>query len=178
MGNRISHQSVVGSSIKRLAAMKKYVTDSKLTIPVGGKLLNPAQVAAIFQSSLDTQAAVAAQHAAYKGAMADRDEAEDLRRVADEAMKNWILQLFGDGSTEATEFGYAARRKPEVSAEARAKAVELNRATREARGTKGKKEKLKIRGRLPASVEPNPSGPPAGASPPNEALPPTATTWS
>ncbi len=129
--------------------MKKYVTDRKITIPLAGKLLNPAQVAAIFQESLDAQAAVAAKLAAYKGAISARDAAEKRHLAADEAMKSLVLQLFGDGSMEATEFGYAARKKPEISAEDRARAVELRRATREARGTRGKKEKLKIRGAMP-----------------------------
>jgi hypothetical protein len=80
-------------------------------------------------------------------------------------MKSWILQLFGDGSTEATEFGYAARKKPEISAEDRAKAVELRRATRDARGTMGKKEKLKIRGVVPSVPASEPAGSPATATP-------------
>jgi hypothetical protein len=149
MGKRFSHDATVATASKRLAAMKKYVTGRKVTIPLAGKLLKPAEVTAIFQESLDTQAAVAAKLAAYKGALSDRDAAEKRRLAADEAMKNWVLQLFGHGSTEATEFGYAARRKPEMSAEDRAKAVELRRATRDARGTMGKKEKLKIRGVVP-----------------------------
>ena len=66
MGNRFSHQSVVSSSIRRVTAMKKYVTDHTITIPVRGKLLNPAQLLAIFQASLDTQAAVSAKQAEYK----------------------------------------------------------------------------------------------------------------
>jgi hypothetical protein len=136
--------------------MKKYVTDHTITIPVRGKLLNPAQLLAIFQASLDTQAAVSAKQAEYKGAMTDRDEAEELRQVADEAVKNWVLGLYGDGSAEANEFGYAARRKPTMSAEDRARAVEQNRATREARGTMGRRQKLKIRGIVPIPSEKEP----------------------
>jgi hypothetical protein len=37
MGNRFSHDATVASATKRLAAMKKYVTDRKVTIPLAGK---------------------------------------------------------------------------------------------------------------------------------------------
>ena len=96
MGKRFSHNASVASASRRLAAMKKYVTGRKVTIPLAGKLLTPAQVAAIFQDILDTQAAVARQLAAYKGAITARDAAETRRLAADAAMKSWILQLFGD----------------------------------------------------------------------------------
>ena len=156
MGKRFSHNATVASASRRLAAMKKYVAGRKVAIPLAGKLLTPAQVAAIFQESVNTHAAVAQRLAAYKGAITERDAADERRLAADEAMKSWVLQLFGDGSAEATEFGYAARKKPQISAEDRAKAVERRQATRDARGTMGKKEKLKIRGVVPsvAAVEP------------------------
>jgi hypothetical protein len=165
MGKRFSHNATVASASRRLGAMKKYVTGRKVTIPLAGKLLTPAQVATIFQESLDTQAAVAQRLAAYKGAIAERDAAEKRRLAADEAMKGWVLQLFGDGSTEAVEFGYAARKKPEMSAEDRAKAVELRRATREARGTMGKKQKLKIRGVVPLIAASETASSPATLTP-------------
>jgi hypothetical protein len=165
MGKRFSHNATVAAASRRLAAMKKYVTVRKVTIPLAGKLLTPAQVAAIFQESLDTQAAVAQKLAAYKGAISERDATEERRLAADEAMKGWVLQLFGDGSTEATEFGYAARKKPEISAEDRAKAVELRLATREARGTMGKKQKLKIRGVVPPVAANEPVSSPESAIP-------------
>lgn len=165
MGKRFSHDAIVASARRRLAAMKKHLAGRKVTIPLAGKLLTPAQVAAIFQESLDTQAAVAQKLAAYKGAIAARDAAEKRRLAADEAMKSWALQLFGDGSIEATEFGYAARKKPEISAEDRAKAVELRRATRAARRTMGKKQKLKIRGVVPPVAAAAPASSPATVTP-------------
>jgi hypothetical protein len=174
MGKRFSHNVTVASAIRRLAAMKKFVAGRKVTIPLAGKLLTPAQVAAIFQESLDTQAAVAQKLAAYKGAISERDAAEKRRLAADEAMKNWVLQLFGDGSAEANEFGYAARKKPEISAEDLAKAVELRRATREARGTRGKKQKLKIRGVVPPVVASEPVSSPVTVTPAPQ-VQPTAT---
>lgn len=177
MGKRFSHNVTVANAIRRLEAMKKHLAGRKVTIPLAGKLLTPAQVTAIFQESLDAQAAVAQKLAAYKGALTDRDAAEKRRLAADEAMKNWVLQLFGDGSVEANEFGYAARKKPEISTEDLAKAVELRRATREARGTMGKKQKRKIRGVVPQIEVPDAS---LASARPTLALPlsPTPTNRS
>jgi hypothetical protein len=174
MGKRFSHDATVARASRRLAAMKKYVKGRKVTIPLAGKLLTPVQVAAIFQDVLDTQAAVAQTLAAYKGAITARDAAEKRGLAADEAMKSWMLQLFGDGSTEATEFGYAARKKPQISAEDRAKAVELRLATREARGTRGKKQKLKIRGVVPPIAASEPASSRATLTPAPQ-VQPTAT---
>jgi hypothetical protein len=64
MGKRFSHNATVASASRRLGAMKKYVTGRKVTIPLAGKLLTLAQIAAIFRESLDTHAAVAEKLAA------------------------------------------------------------------------------------------------------------------
>jgi hypothetical protein len=105
-------------------------------------------------SSLDTRAAVTAGHAAYQGAIKQRDAAEVDRLAADESLKSWVLARFGAGSAEASEFGFAPRKKAEVSAETRAAAVAQNKATRAARLTISKKEKLKIKGVVPTATAP------------------------
>ena len=71
-----------------------------------------------------------------------------------------LLQRFGANSAVAHDFGYAARKAGHVDAETRAAAVKLNRATRDARGTMGKRERLKIKGTL----TPTDSAPPAASA--------------
>jgi hypothetical protein len=140
--SKSSNDTIVTGSTKRIAGMKKFLTNSKTEIPIAGEVLKPADVIAIFQDSLATRAAVTTAQASYKAALADRATAEEKRSVADEGLKGYVLQRFGANSAEAHEFGYEARKVPVLSAEARATAVLLNKATREARGTMGKKEKL------------------------------------
>jgi hypothetical protein len=171
--SKFNNDSIVTNNTKRIGGMKKYVTNSKTEIPVGGEVLKPADVIAIFQDSLDTRAAVTAAHAQYKSALADRATAEAKRSVADEALKGYVLQRFGANSAEAHEFGYSARKVPVLSAEARATAVAANKATREARGTMGRRAKLKIKG---APVAPTAPAAPAITPPAHAVVPVSAAT--
>jgi hypothetical protein len=165
MGKNISYESIVVSSTTRLGAIKKFVKNGKTEIPLAGDVLKPADVSAVFQASLDTQVAVNAGRAAYKEALAAREVAEQRRSVIDEALKGWVLNRFGADSAEAHEFGYSARKVAVVSAETRANAVKLNLATREARGTRGPKAKLGIKGTLSPAVPAVPPSPPPVAAP-------------
>ena len=158
--NKVSNATVVTNNTKRILALNKHVTGKKPEIPIGGRVLKPAQVTAVFQDSLDKRAAITAALAAYKAALAAGVEAEANRRVAEAALKAWVLNRFGADSTEAHEFGYTARKTAVLSAVDRANAVLLNQATRKARGTMGKKEKLKIKGTLSAPT--TPAVPPGG----------------
>ncbi len=141
MGKNISHDTTISNDTRRISALRKYVTDPHLSIPLGEGHRKPAEVIAFFQTSLDQHAAVNATHAAYKAALAARDAMVEKHRIADDALKYWVLYSFGANSVEAREFGYDARKRPSMSAEARAMAVLLNKATREKRGTMGKREK-------------------------------------
>ncbi|MGO8997114.1 MAG: hypothetical protein ACLQVI_27680 [Polyangiaceae bacterium] len=146
---KISNDTVITNNQKRILALKKYVTNSKTEIPISGEVLKPAQVIAVFQNSLDTRAAVTATQAGYKSALAARTTAETKRQATDDSLKAWVLNRFGANSTEAHEFGYSARKTPVVSAADRANAVLLNQATREARGTMGKRQKADANPRVP-----------------------------
>jgi hypothetical protein len=162
MTTKINNSTIVTNNTKRISAMKKYVT-SKTEIPIGGAVLKPAQIIAVFQNSLDKRAAVTATQAEYRSAVAERVEAESTLQATDDSLKQWVLNRFGANSAEAIEFGYSARRTPAVSAAVRATAVQLNKATRLARGTIRKQDKLKIKGTLVAPTAP--------AAPANDAAP-------
>jgi hypothetical protein len=154
MSNPKSNEAIVTTITKRINGVQKYLKTEKAEIPVQGNLLKPASLLKVYQTSLDARAAVTAGHATYQGALKDRDAAETTRLAADESLKGWVLARFGAGSAEASEFGFAPRKQPEVSAATRAAAVLQNKATRLARGTMPKKEKLKIKGVVPTSTAP------------------------
>jgi hypothetical protein len=154
MGAQRSNDVMVSTLNKRISAIEKYLKRDKPELPVQGVLLKPAAILELYKKSLDARAAVAAGLAAHRGAIKVRDEAEAIRLAADETLKAWVLGRYGAGSTEAAEFGYVARKAPEVTAATRAAAVLQNRATREARGTVGKKKKLRIKGVVPTSPAP------------------------
>jgi len=154
MSNPKANDTIVSILTKRVNGVQKYLVAEKAEIPVQGALLKPAHLVKLYKGNLDARAAVTAGHSSYKAAIATRDEAEVSRLAADESLKAWVLARFGADSVEAGEFGFAPRKKPEVSAETRAAAVLQNKATRDARGTVGKKKKLQIKGVVPTSTAP------------------------
>jgi len=129
--------------------------------------MKPPALVKLYQKSLKARGDVAAGQAAHKGALTARDAAEADRLAADENLKAWVLGRFGAGSVEAGEFGFAPRKAPTVSAATRAHAVEQNKATREARGTVGRKKKLAIKGVIPTSTAPAAPATPSVTAPAN-----------
>jgi hypothetical protein len=134
--------------------------------------VKPATIVAVFQKSLDTRAEVTVSAAAYKASLAERGAAESDRASYDDGLKAWVLNRYGADSPEAHEFGYAARKVSVKSAATKAQAVALNAATRKARGTVGKKEKLKIKGSIDA---PQPAVAAPAAAPMVAVAPPTVS---
>ncbi len=148
MGNQ-NNDTVVNQLTKRINGIAKYMKAEKAEIAVNGELVKPARLQAMYQSSLDARQAVAAGHATYLAAIKDRDEGEAVRLAADESLKAFVLGRYGAGSTEANEFGFAPRKKADVPVATRARAVVLNKATRDARGTVGRKKKADANPRAP-----------------------------
>ncbi len=88
----------------------------------------------------------------------------------DSALKPWVIGQFGPNSQEAIDFGFPPKKTATLSVEEKVQAVAQAKATREARGTMGKKARLKIKGVVPspatvhpgaASVVPTPPPTPA-----------------
>jgi hypothetical protein len=144
--SRLPNADIIDACTTRIAAIKKYITNSKTEIPVSGQLLNRAGVIAIFQGSLDTRAAVSTTKAELKAAQAERDDAETVRAAADDALKGWVTHRFGADSTETHAFGYGPKKVAVIPVETKQLAIERNKATREARHTMGPKAKLKVKG--------------------------------
>lgn len=130
---------------RRIHALNKYVTP-KTEIPIDGTSYKAADVIDVFQSSIDSRAEITAKRSELKAALSRRKEIEETRRSIDMGLKAWIAGKFGAGSQEAHEFGYPPRKASKKDAATKYHAVELSRATREARHTMGKKEREKIKG--------------------------------
>jgi len=175
MSNSQDNATVVDVCTKRLNALKSYV-DGKAQINVGGKKQKASQVVAIYQSCLDSRAALATKRAEVKAAMATRTSAEQARRSADRAVKAWVVNEFGEGSQQAIDFGFPPPKKATRTVESKVNAVALAKATRAARHTMGKKQKSLIKGTMVAPTAPAvPANMPAGASPASQpAMPATA----
>jgi len=141
------------------------------TLPVGGKNTSPADIVKVFQDRIDkatsAQTAEAARTAAVK---ADRDE-----RTATSAfvltLRRIVQGMFQANPDTLAVFGLKAPKARKTKVVTKAAAIVKNKATRAARGTKGPKAKLTVKGTVPAPTGgtpvPAPAATPATPTKPN-----------
>jgi hypothetical protein len=149
MSNILNNAMAVAACTQRIAALNKYaVTVAPMSID--GQPTTLADAIAVYQSCLDTRSAVDIARTAYEKALEARDHAEASRVSFDKGLRAWIASRFGASSSEAKELGFEPPKVRAKSAETKALAVQKNLATREARGTIGKRKKQRIKGTVPA----------------------------
>ncbi len=153
MTTRMKNAEVVDTTAQRLKALTDNVA-AKAEITMDGARYTRAQLAAIYQAALDTRSALVKSRAQVKVDLAARGKAEANRVAIESGLKAWVVAQFGPRSNEAYEFGYTPRKPGVASVETKANAQKLATATRAARGTMGKKQKLKVKGTLVAPTEP------------------------
>jgi hypothetical protein len=166
MSTKPSNATVVDTCTKRLNALKEYAGSIKGTIGMNGEDLKVSDVIAIYQGCLDSRAALAKSRTQVKAALATKTSAESARVAADKALSAWVTTKFGAGSQQALDFGFTTRKAATRTADSKAKAAAQALATREARHTMGKKQKLSIKGTIIAPTAPAApaTNVPAGAS--------------
>ncbi len=157
-----NNAAIAATCNQRIDALKNHVS-AKTAILINGETYKPAALIAVYQSILDGQAALIKSRAQVKVDLAARRDAEMQRDAFEPGLKNWVLNTLGADSNAASEFGYAPPKKATRTSEDVANAVKLAKATRVARGTMGKKQKLKIKGSL--DTPPVPADPVTGAAP-------------
>jgi hypothetical protein len=166
---KVASKTVVAACTQRVAAIEKYLS-AKDEVFVGGEAMKATDLTQVYQEALVKRAAAITAKGEYKSALAARDAAEAKRLAVDVALQPYVLQRFGANGTEAHDFGYAPKKVGEKSAVKKAKAVLLNKATRDARGTTSRKAKQEIKGALSpeilAALATISGGPTEGAAPP------------
>jgi hypothetical protein len=158
MPNAPNHATVVELCARRMRALGTYV-DGRATVGINGRKRAHGEVVAVYQRCVDARAKVAALRAQLAEALGDVHDADATRVETDRALKAWVRGEFGQESVEANDFGFPAPKKPTMTAEQKALAVERGRATRKARGTMGSRQKEAIRGVLAAPPAVPPSAP-------------------
>jgi len=134
----------------------------------GSATYTPAALTQLFQSFVDGAAGVVAAQAQYKAKLEAQRALTVTVRTVILAFRSFVIATFSHSPDVLADFGIAPRKAPTPTpAATKALAVEKRLATREARHTMGKKEKLAIKGSVPEPVTP-----PAPPSPPI-APPPT-----
>ena len=163
---KINNNAVVVDAVtKRIQALKTHVA-SKAQIGMNGQKRKLADVVAIYQSSLDTRAALAIKRTELQAALAAKGSAESARREADTALEAWVIQEYGAGSQQALDFGFTPPKKAVRTVEEKAQAKARAKATRTARNTMGSKQKKLVKGtKIVLTAPAEPANTPAGASP-------------
>jgi hypothetical protein len=133
-----------------------------------GKKYTGAQLVSLLQSRIDaTEAIQPAKGAWRKMVKAERDHVAATKPIVDAARKV-LLVMFASSVDILSDFGLAPLTRNEPKPETRVKAAQQAKATRAARHTKGRKQKLKIKGQVqatdPVTVSPATSQGGAGAS--------------
>jgi hypothetical protein len=149
-----SDDAITAVCNERMAGLQQF-TKGVGTINVKGTPYKPAALVAIYQKCIDTRTQLAAIRAQEPAALEARDAADATRKSVDASVLAWAVETYGPNSPQAKTFGYVAPNPAKPTAQTRAAAVAKSKATREARGTAGKKQKKKITG--------TPSSPPPAA---------------
>jgi hypothetical protein len=116
-------------------------------IPAAGKPYSPDEVAALVQRRIDLSNAIVTSRAAWLATIQQYDELSATVDLELRDLRNFIGAAFGDESPQAKafpmlKFPKKVARTPEEKKAAAAKAL----ATRKARKTMGRKQKLAIKG--------------------------------
>jgi hypothetical protein len=172
----VSKQNEAALAEKLAAGAQKHLSGMPQLILESGTL-TPAQVQTQLQGFANLRSRVTGAQAAVQAALADEKSKAPAMRAFFNAFIGFVRAAFGNSPDVLADFGLApkkARKTP--TAEQKAAAVAKRKSTREARGTKGKKQKLAIKGDVTGVVvtpvtastpQPPPSAPtPPAASPP------------
>jgi hypothetical protein len=129
-----------------IAGLKKHFAKDKIHL-IGSKQYTTEQLVAVFQSQIDATAAVAAANAEMQAAIG-RERAIDLHlRDLTRLLKHSMTAAFGLSAKAFADFGWDLPKKPgPKTVKAKVEGAKKALATRKARHTMGKRQRLKIRG--------------------------------
>ena len=161
--------ATANSSIKvtkctqREAAAQQYVPKAG-TITVHAQQYTQQQVVGVYQACLDTRQTLVNLRGQVAAALVAKNQADATMSAFDAGMQAWVATTYGPKSQQAVDFGYAKKAPTKPTVKEKAAAQTKAEATREARGTKGPKARLKITGSSVAT--PVPTAAPSPATPP------------
>ena len=142
---KVSRQAQLQAILAGIAKHYANVT----TVTIGGVSVAIADLEKLIQQDLDAIQAIAAAKATYAAQVQQERNARAKLGPTLRQFKSLVLGSFGDtqDSVEAlADFGFSPRKSPKVTVATKAEAQVQSKATREARGTVGPKQKAKIKG--------------------------------
>jgi hypothetical protein len=155
------------------------------SVPIGGSTFTLATIETLLQSRIDAANAVDVARAKWLEATATYQALNAQVTPVVRGLRRFVIDAFGENSPVLADFGFSPPKKAVLTPEQNVAKALKAAATRKARGTMGKKEKLKIKGTVattapetPASPVPSPA--PTATAPTNPvgvvtAAPPSVT---
>jgi len=159
----LNRQTVINRDNARIAGIQKH-SMQQASILVAGVSYTPAQAIQIYQDDLDATQAVAQARSALKAALAKSSTVRSTADSFDSAFKRCIEGAYIGQPDTLDDFGIDLAVRSTPSVETKAAAAVKAKATREARGIMGKKQRSQIQAPAPSEVATNatPASAPAG----------------
>ena len=150
--NIATQKASVEASYRALAdAMSTDLSDVS-SILMSNVTYPKADLIAKFQSRIQAAEATRLAHTALRTAVANERQSEEEVAPLRAQMKAFLALRFGKTSPVMQKFGFTQAKAPQTTVATKSAAVTKNKATRQARGTTGPKQKSKIKGAPPAPV--------------------------
>jgi len=135
-----------------IAGIQKHFPTGSLT--VGNVVFTVAALVLLLQGQVDAMTAQMTQQKTADDALTALRELQTQNGPTIQALKDLLIAQFGSASQTLADFGLEPRKaRAPMTVAQKAAAAAKSEATRAARGTKGPKAKLAIKGTVPAPVE-------------------------
>jgi hypothetical protein len=170
--HNVSYSKVQSRNNNMIQGIEKHLSGES-EIALAGETYTPKRLIMLIQSQTDSIADVAATKAAHVDAVKSNRAVSAKVTKTVRGLRNYVLNKFGEQSGPLADFGFAPPKAATRTSEEKALAAKKGKATRDARGTKGKQQKKGIKGVLPDASAASPQSTASGAS-----SPPTANGGS
>jgi hypothetical protein len=125
-----------------------------LSVFVGGTTMTCAQVVAQTEQHINAEEHILSLKAQLKEAQTNIKPVRVQQRATAKAVKAAAAVAFGDTSAKFQDLGFTPAKPRKTTVAAKAEGIEKSHATREARGTKGSRQKAAIHGTVAATSAP------------------------
>ncbi len=115
---------------------------------LAGAIYTRKELIGMLQQRIDSANACTAARAALHEAVDEHRGIDKSVRKIIQALRAHLLNVYGEQAGILGDFGFAPPKRSKPSVETLAMASEKRRATRLARGTKGRRQRLEIKGTL------------------------------
>jgi len=121
------------------------------SLTLDGKDYKPSDVISICLGFIQAVDAVTAAKATWKATVKSMRTAAATFRAIEVAMHRFLVSKYGADNSVLADFGFEPKTRKQLPVAEKAVAAEKSVATRQARGTKGTKQKKAIKGNPPAT---------------------------